>query len=222
MSAHARRLVLFDLDGTLVDSAPDLAAATNAMLAELGLAPIADDDVRRLIGRGGRELVRRVLTGALGVAPDEASADVAYRSFADHYLATLDRATRLYPGVRAGLDALHEQGHALGCVTNKPARFTEPLLRALRLDAELEVIVCGDTLPVMKPDPAPLLHAAERCATAPAHCVMVGDTLTDIAAARAAGIRAVWVSYGYSHGLDVAAVAPDATLDTLADITRAL
>ncbi|MGE0385742.1 MAG: phosphoglycolate phosphatase [Gammaproteobacteria bacterium] len=216
------KLVLFDLDGTLIDSAPDLAAAVNAMLRDIGRAPQPERRIRDWIGGGGRQLIRRALAGAPGEPADEAFADEAYRIFVGHYARNLDASTRVYPGVREGFGRLRARGIGIGCVTNKPARFTDPILRALDLAAEFAVVVSGDTLPVMKPDPAPLLHAARLCGAAPAECAMVGDTSLDIDAARAAGIRAVWVSYGYSASDDPARITPDAVIDTIADIEAAL
>jgi len=215
-------LVLLDLDGTLVDSAPDLTGALNATLLELDHAPQPEARVRRWIGSGGRPLLRQALAAANGAAPDERLVDSAYERFLGHYAAQLDRHSRLYPQVRETLDALHQRDLRLGCVTNKPQRFTEPLLRSLGLDHDFAVVVCGDTLAVMKPDPAPLLHAARQCGVGAAASVMVGDTLADISAARAARCRAFWVSYGYSHGQDIAAAKPDAVLHSLAELAHTL
>lgn len=215
-------LVLLDLDGTLVDSAPDLTGALNATLLELDHAPQPEAQVRRWIGSGGRPLLRQALAAACDAAPDERLVDSAYERFLEHYAAQVDRHSRLYPQVRETLDALHQRDLRLGCVTNKPRRFTEPLLRSLGLDDDFAVVVCGDTLAVMKPDPAPLLHAARQCGMDAAASVMVGDTLADISAARAARCRAFWVSYGYSHGQDIAAAKPDAVLHSLAELAQAL
>lgn len=213
-------LVVFDLDGTLVDTAPDLAVAVNATLAEFGLPQQPEERLHAWIGGGGRMLVRRALAGGgPAAAVDDAFAEAAYRRFTEHYAACLADRSRPYPGAREVLTALAARGMALGCATNKPARFTEPLLAALALDGAFAVVVSGDTLPVMKPDPAPLLHAAERCGLAPAAAVMIGDTLADLRAARAARYGAmIWARWGYADGEDVAGAGPDAIAEALVQI----
>lgn len=221
MSAARTEAVLFDLDGTLVDTAPDLAGAVNAVLTGRGLPAHPLAAVRRMIGRGGWELMR----SALGLEADprhDAAVDAAYAEFREHYIARLDRESLPYPGVLEALQALRERATRLACVTNKPGHFAEPLLESTGLADYLDIIVSGDTLAVMKPDPAPLLHAAEHCGAAPERTVMVGDSIFDIEAARAAGMRSIWLSYGYCHGQDIDAAAPDLRLHRFADILEHL
>ncbi|ROR29536.1 phosphoglycolate phosphatase [Inmirania thermothiophila] len=210
--------VLLDLDGTLVDSAPDLAAAVDEMLAALGRTPAGEAAVRRWIGNGAPRLVKRALTGEMEAEPDPALFERAYALFLDAYQRHLSEGTRLYPGVAQGLEGLAAMGLRLGCITNKPARFTEPLLARLGIRRYFGVVVSGDTLPRGKPDPAPLLHAAACLKIEPGRTLMVGDSVNDVQAARAAGMRVVCVPYGYNHGEDIAAAQPDAVIASLAEL----
>lgn len=212
------RTVLFDLDGTLVDSAPDIAAAADGALEACGIAPRGAARVRGYIGNGAQRLIHRCLTDTLdGVAAATLFA-AAYGEFQTRYQAGLTQRTVLYPGVLETLEALRTAGCVLACVTNKPARFTTPLLAALDLTHWFAVTVSGDTLAVKKPDPAPLHYAIERCGTGSARAAMVGDSLADLRAARAAGVRALCVSYGYSPHDDLRAHAPDALVGRFADL----
>ncbi len=218
MRAAANRLVLFDLDGTLVDSAPDIAAAANAALAEVGRPPRANALVRSYVGNGAERLIHRCLTGEMnGIAP-QAIFEPAYARFFEHYSAKLHEHTEIYPGVEETLETLTARGYRLACVTNKPARLTLPLLGILGLARHFSATVAGDTLRVRKPDPAPLLHAIALCAAHVATTVMVGDSLTDLTAARNAGVRALCVSYGYSPNINLADHAPDALVPRMRDI----
>ena len=203
-------LVLFDLDGTLVDSAPDIAHAANLALAEVGVASRSEAEIRTYVGNGAEKLIHRCLTGERdGEAPDALHA-ATYQAFQTHYARCLSDRTRVFPGVIETLNQLGEAGIQLGCVTNKPARFTLPLLEALDLARHFQVTVSGDTLPRKKPDPGPLLEAARRCGVEASACVMVGDSLADLGAARAAGMRIFCVDYGYPAGADLASHTPDA------------
>ena len=136
----------------------------------------------------------------------------------DCYAEKPDESSRLYPGVTEGLDYTASLGCPIGLVTNKPGRFTVPLIQSLGIHHHFNIIVSGDTLPQQKPDPAPLLHCADRYGVEPARSVMVGDSVNDVAAARAAGMPVLCVSYGYNHGTDIRAHKPDAILDSLAEL----
>lgn len=217
MSA-ARRAVLFDLDGTLVDSAPDIAAAADRALVDCGVEARGVERIRGYIGGGAEKLIHRCLTERMEGRAEPALFEAAYDAFFRHYAAELTTRTRPYPGVVDTLEALRARGYALGCVTNKPGRFTGPLLEALALAPYFEVTVAGDTLAVKKPDPAPLLHALSALGVATPHATMVGDSLADLNAARAAGMRVLCVSYGYSPNARLADHAPDALVDRMADI----
>jgi phosphoglycolate phosphatase len=215
-------MVLIDLDGTLVDSVPDLTHSVDAMMAALDRPPRGEAAVRDWVGNGVERLVKRALIGTLDGEPEPADYERAYPIFLELYAAHNGERSRLYPGVREGLDALAARGLKLGCVTNKAACFTEPLLAALGVADRFGIIISGDTLPEKKPSPLPLLHAAEHFGVAPAAALMVGDSISDVKAARAAGFPVVCVSYGYNHGQDIREAAPDAVIDALAELDRLL
>jgi phosphoglycolate phosphatase len=211
-------MILVDVDGTMVDSVPDLAYCVDELMRALGRPPHGEARVRNWVGNGVERLVRRALVGQLDGEPPEQDYVRAYPIFVELYAANTSRRSRLYPGVREGLDWLKSAGYRLGCVTNKAARFTVPLLAALGVRDDFELVVSGDTLPVKKPDPAPLLHAARYFGVAAAESLMVGDSVSDVRAARAAGFQVVCVSYGYNHGADIRAARPDAVIDSLGDL----
>lgn len=211
-------MILIDVDGTLVDSVPDLAYCVDEMMAMLGREPCGETRVRDWVGNGVERLVRRALTGTLDDEPDEADFERAYPVFLELYAANTSIRSCLYPGVREGVDMLKAANYRLGCVTNKAARFTEPLLKDLGVYDDFSIIISGDTLTKKKPDPAPLLHAAKYFGCEPANAMMVGDSVSDVAAARAAGFQIVCMSYGYNHGVDIREAAPDAVIDTLTEI----
>ncbi len=197
MQLFMPQAVLFDLDGTLVDSAPDLTTGVNRMLADLGRAPISEDSVREWIGNGARRLVARALTGQRDVAEEPAEMAEAMDSFFRHYRDCLVDRSQVYPGVFDGLQRLVEMAIPLGIVTNKPSAFTQPLLEGMGLEGFFQVLVSGDTLAVKKPDPAPLLHAAEQLGVTAAESFYVGDSAADRGAAEAAGALLIRVPYGY-------------------------
>ena len=222
MAAFGRPdMVLIDVDGTLVDSVPDLAYCVDEMMRVLGLPERGEAEVRNWVGNGVERLVRRALTGTLDGEPEPALFERAYPIFLDCYAENTSRRSRLYPGVKEGLDWLRAQDYPLGCVTNKAARFTEPLLRDLGIRDYFGIVISGDSLPKKKPDPLPLRHAAEYFGAAPERSLMVGDSISDVKAARAAGFRIVCVSYGYNHGQDIREANPDAVIDRL-DALRGL
>ena len=208
------QLVMFDLDGTLVDSVPDLAAAVDRMLALRGRPPAGIERVRDWVGNGAPVLVRRALAGSIehaGVDDDEAAQ--ALRDFLQAYAGSHD-ATTVYPGVTTLLDWLRGKGIALAVVTNKPERYVAPLLAEKGL-GEFDWIIGGDTLPVKKPDPAGLLQVMRAAAVSPQQSLFVGDSRNDVLAARAAGVKVVAVSYGYNHGRPISEERPDLLVDSL-------
>jgi len=211
-------MILIDVDGTLVDSVPDLAYCVDAMMVELGRSPHGETRVRNWVGNGVERLVRRALSGSLDGEPPEADFASAYPVFLDLYSRNTSQRSRLYPGVRKGLDMLKAAGYPLGCVTNKAAQFTEPLLRDLGVRDDFAIVVSGDTLPRKKPDPEPLLYAAGFFGVAPQASLMIGDSVSDVRAARAAGFQIVCVSYGYNHGMDIRDAKPDAVIDSFTEI----
>jgi phosphoglycolate phosphatase len=215
-------LVLIDLDGTLVDSVPDLAYCVDQMMHCLGRPPRGEAAVRNWVGNGVERLVRRALTGTLDGEPSEADYAQAYPLFLELYAENTSTRSVLYPGVQSGLDLLARRGYRLGCVTNKAAAFTEPLLADLGIRGAFEIVISGDTLPEKKPSPMPLLHAAEWFGVEPAQALMVGDSVSDVKAARAAGFAIVCTSYGYNHGQDIRKAEPDAVIDSMIELDRLL
>jgi phosphoglycolate phosphatase len=218
----APQLVLFDLDGTLVDSVKDLAAAADQMMLALARVPPGVERVRDYVGNGIDRLVHRCLTGHLAAdaAPQEfARALELFMGLYEQHNATH---STIYPGVIEGLEASARSVPHLGCVTNKSQRFTQPLLDALGLADYFELVVCGDTTMHKKPHPAPLLYAAEFFAVAPTQVLFVGDSTNDVQAARAAQMAVVCVNYGYNHGQDIAESKPDAVLHSLAELRSLL
>ncbi|MCW8962935.1 MAG: phosphoglycolate phosphatase [Gammaproteobacteria bacterium] len=216
------KLVLIDVDGTLVDSVPDLGYCVNSMMRELDMPEHAEDKIREWVGNGVERLVRRALIGQLDGEPDDELFHKAYPLFLDCYAVNTSKRSALYPGIREGLDRLHAQDYVIGCVTNKAAQFTVPLLKDLGIYDDFAVVVAGDTLDKKKPDPAPLLYAAERMGIDPQDCLMVGDSISDVKAARAAGFQIVCMPYGYNHGVDIREANPDAVIDSLAHLDTLL
>jgi phosphoglycolate phosphatase len=214
------RMVLIDVDGTLVDSVPDLAYCVDEMMARLGRPPHGEAAVRNWVGNGVERLVRRALVGALDGEPAEADYERAYPIFLDLYAENTSGRSMLYPGVREGLEYLRANGYPLGCVTNKAAQFTEPLLKDLGVYDGFGIVVSGDTLPKKKPDPLPLLYAAEHFGVEPRESLMIGDSVSDVKAARAAGFHIICMSYGYNHGQDIRLSEPDAVIDSMAELPR--
>ncbi|MEW8338330.1 MAG: phosphoglycolate phosphatase [Candidatus Thiodiazotropha taylori] len=211
-------MILIDVDGTLVDSVPDLAYCVDEMMKQLGRPVYGEAKVRDWVGNGVERLVRRALIGQINGEPDEADFEKAYPIFLELYAENTSLRSALYPGIREGLDYLKGQGYRLGCVTNKAAQFTLPLLKDLGVHDDFEIIVAGDTLPKKKPDPMPLLHAAENLGVDPSAALMVGDSQSDVKAARAASFQIVCMSYGYNHGEDIRNYNPDAVIDSLTEI----
>lgn len=207
-------LVLFDLDGTLFDSAADIAAAVNRTLAELGHPPEEEALIRSWIGDGARVLIER----ALCHAGSALTVDAVMDGFMRHYGDCLLLHARLYPGVRETLQALQAQGVTLALCTNKPQRFLLPLLEARELDGSFAAMVGGDTLPERKPSALPLLHLCAQFGTAPRDALMVGDSRTDAQAAQAAGVPLVLVSYGYPGEFDVHQAGALAVLDDIREL----
>lgn len=193
MPRGARTTILFDLDGTLVDTAPDLAAALNEMRARRGRAPLPDRETRPQASHGTRGLLRV----GFGLTPDDAGFEAMRQEFLSIYETRLTERSAVFPGVGELLAGLEAAGLAWGVVTNKPARYTEPLLAHLGLMARAAIVVSGDTCAHSKPHPAPLLHACEKTASRPEDCLYVGDAQRDVQAANAAGVPALIALYGY-------------------------
>jgi phosphoglycolate phosphatase len=219
MDSFRPRAVLFDLDGTLVDTAPDIAEAVNRMLLERGAPPLPLAAIRGFIGNGMPTLIRRVLRESRAACLAE---PLALALFHRHYRDTNGRIGQVFPGVREGLQALQKAGYRLGCVTNKPWADTSALLEIHTLAACFDVVVAGDTLEQMKPDPAPLLHACRFLHASLDRCVLVGDSTVDVAAARAAQMPVYIVRYGYPGAGGHGAMQCDGFIDSLEDLPAVL
>jgi len=212
--------VAIDLDGTLLDTATDLAIAANRMLADFELRPLDTKIIRTFIGKGVSNLVRRALAAAGGSEPDDALIAQALERFRVHYGRSLSVHTRPYPGVMEGVIALKTAGFPLACVTNKAAAFTLPLLQQTGFAPFFDLTVCGDTLPRKKPHPLPLLYSASVFAVPPPGLLAIGDSANDTECARAAGCPVFCVSYGYHEGYEVAKLGADAVIDSLREAGR--
>lgn len=195
--------VLLDLDGTLVNSIPDLADATNAMRTEMGLPLLPLDVIATYVGKGAENLVRRALSSGFEAPLTEETVAQGLALFKQHYHVVNGTKSAVYEGVVDGLTHLRDAGVAMAVVTNKPAEFTHPLLQACGLSGFFEHVVCGDTCSEKKPHPMPLLHACKLLDVAPETAILIGDSANDALAAQAAGMPVFAVSYGYNEGQDV-------------------
>ncbi len=211
-------MILIDVDGTLVDSVPDLAYCVDEMMKQLDMPVRGVDKVRNWVGNGVDRLVQRALIGELDGDPEPALFEKARPIFLELYADNVSTRSVLYKGVREGLDYLKMQGYSLGCVTNKAAQFTIPLLKDLEVYEDFSIVICGDTLPKKKPDPLPLLYAAKHFNVSPQHALMIGDSISDVKAARAAEFQIVCMSYGYNHGEDIRNYNPDLVIDSMAEL----
>ena len=213
---------MIDLDGTLLDTVPDLAAAADRMLAALGLPARTQAEVRSFIGKGIPNLVRRCLQASACAARAEALQAEALALYHDFYFEESGRRTTVYPGVLKGLEQFLAMGLRLACVTNKAARFTLPLLEQKGLAPYFELVVSGDTLLRKKPDPMQLTYICAAFALAPEKVLLIGDSANDALAARAAGCPVLCVSYGYNEGGDVRNLDCDAIVESLSEAANIL
>ncbi|MGV6857404.1 MAG: phosphoglycolate phosphatase [bacterium] len=211
-------MFLIDVDGTLVDSVPDLAFCVDEIMKLMDMPLRGEAAVRQWVGNGVPRLVERALCNDLDGVPDKALYNKAYPLFLDLYAENTSKRSCLYDGVKEGLAWMKDEGFRLGCVTNKATQFTLPLLKDLGIYDEFELVICGDTLPEKKPHPMPLLHAAEKMGVDPAHSTMLGDSKSDVKAARAAGFGIICMSYGYNHGEDIRNYDPDTVIDSMAEL----
>lgn len=213
--------LLFDLDGTLVDSVPDIAVAVDAMLATLGFPAAGEQRVREWVGNGALKLVQRSLAFSLDSEEsvvDREQLQTAHQHFLRHYQVSNGCHSRLYPGVADSLAAWAQQGMAMAIVTNKPVQFVPTLLANLSIEHYFQVCLGGECVAARKPDPTMLLQACEHLNTSVANVVMIGDSANDIEAARRAGIPVVAVDYGYNHGRPVAEENPDGIISDLREL----
>ena len=212
-------LVLFDFDGTLADTAPDLAAAANQQRLRRSLPALPYEQLRPMASHGARGL----LGVALGLTPDSPEYEACKQQFLDDYAANIAVHTVLFPGVEDLLADLVQEGWTWGIVTNKVTRFTTPLVRHLALEQHSAVVVCGDTTAHSKPHPEPLLHAAREVGIAPQHCLYVGDDQRDIIAGQAAGMKTIATAYGYcGNGVPVETWGADTVVDSVPALLPAI
>ena len=206
---------IFDLDGTLVDSVPDLAHALNATLHDMGLPTYPETTIRHWVGNGARMLVERGLSGSTSISHGQSNAlvDAALDKFLVHYRALVCQYSNLYKGVFDTLATLKRKQYNLALVTNKPEEFIPPILNAYSLNDMFSVTVGGDALHEKKPSPLPLLYVSDTLNVNTEACIMVGDSKNDIQAAKAANMRCVGLTYGYNYGEDIAIHEPDWVFD---------
>lgn len=218
--------IAFDLDGTLIDSVPDLTAATNATLVECHLPSVSEALVRSWVGNGAQVLMQRALSHASSTAPDSAELQTQLTQimprFMHHYGEHLQQHSRLYSDVLIVLQQLKQAGYKLAVVTNKPYRFTVPLLSAFGLDGLFSEVLGGDSLAKMKPDPMPLQHLLQQWQLNTTQLLMVGDSKNDILAAKAANVMSIGLTYGYNYGEDIGLSEPNAVCENFADIAQYL
>lgn len=211
---------MFDLDGTLVDTVPDIFVALNAALADLRLPPVSIEQTRGWVGNGARTLCGRAIARDEQDTADPAQAGVLLERFLLRYAERVCHSSRVYSGARECLQWLHAQGCVLACVTNKPLEHARELLQALELQGFFSLVLGGDSLPERKPDAMPLLECLRHFDVDAANALMVGDSMNDIAAARSAGIESICVTYGYNQGRDVHALGATRVIESLAELPR--
>ena len=209
------RAAIIDLDGTMIDTAPDFQVAINHMRAELELAPLSLQTITEFVGKGSENLIRRVLGVDFEDAEVERHFDQALQRYQHHYLQINGQHSTIYPDVLEGLAAMRSRGIRLACVTNKPIAFARPLMESAGLLDFFEVIYGGDSLPKKKPDPLPMLTVCADFGLTPDQVVAIGDSSNDAEAAQAAGCRSLTVPYGYNHGRPVQTIISDGIVGSL-------
>ena len=219
-----KELILFDLDGTLIDSAPDLALSVNYMLRSINHNEFSEEIIHSWVGNGASTLVKRALSGNK-IIDENINNDLFDKSlsiFLEYYKKNLCVKTTPYPNVKTTLQTLQDDGYKLAIITNKPFDFIEPILQQLELDSFFELCIGGDTLSEKKPSPLPLQYMCEKFNIKERNTLMIGDSKNDILAAKAANIQSIAVSYGYNYGEDIRVYKPDVTVDDFADILEVL
>ncbi len=215
-----KKLLLFDLDGTLIDSAPDLSYSVNLMLEQLGREHFDDATIHGWVGNGARTLVSRALSGSVEIDTtlDAELLERALEIFLHYYHENICVKTQLYEGVKETLHALSQAGYKMAVVTNKPYAFVSPILEKLALTEFFEMFLGGDSLEKRKPDAQPLLHVCKTLGIDVDDAVMIGDSKNDIIAAQRAGMQSIGVSYGYNYGEDITTYNPDRVVKSFKDI----
>lgn len=218
--ATPKSLIIFDLDGTLIDSAPDLATAINRLYAQLSLPDMPIDTIKSWVGNGSLKLVERALA-AHGIE-DAAKLHEAHEIFLGQYAACSTDATVAYEGVSLGIEQLKSAGFKLAICTNKPARYLPEILAHFGWQDAFDAVLGGDALAVKKPDPAPLLHICDELGVSPDAAIMVGDSKNDILAGQAAGMMTLALRYGYNYGEPIDQMRPDAAFDDFGALVKYL
>lgn len=224
MKLSNKSILLFDLDGTLVDSVPDLAFAVNETLVTLDLAPFSQDVIRGWVGNGADILIQRALSGNAEISTSldntikKRALALFYQVYGNHSCIE----TRLYPNVLETLTELKERGYRLAIITNKPERFIAPIINGLALNGLFELIIGGDTLEKRKPDPLPLNYACQQLSVTVEQCVMIGDSKNDILAAKAANMQSIALTYGYNYGENIANYQSELVINHFADLLSKL
>lgn len=214
--------ILIDLDGTLIDSVPDLAYCGDEMMKALGLPPRGETASRNWVGNGVERFCERTLLGSVDGSADPELFARALPIFKALYLEHNSQRSCVYDGVIEGITWMKAQGYRLGCVTNKAEAFTVPLLKDKGLFDLFELVISGDTCAEKKPSPMPLLYAAEKMGVVPENALMLGDSISDVKAARSAHFHIICMSYGYNHGEDIRHANPDAVIDSMAELPNFL
>lgn len=219
-----KKLIIFDLDGTLIDSALDLAAAINYMLQKLNRDKFPQETIHGWVGNGALMLVQRALFGQRSISEslDQVLVQKALKIFLTSYADNLCNATLAYPNVSSTLQTLKQDGYSLAIVSNKPFDFIEPILKGLELNGLFMFILGGDSLNEKKPSPLPLLHVCKKLDTSVDKTLMVGDSKNDIQAASACGMQSVAVTYGYNYGEDIGTYRPNAMIDDFSELLKLL
>ncbi len=214
--------ILIDLDGTLIDSVPDLAYCVDEMMKALAMPLRGEAAVRQWVGNGVQRLTERALINSVDGMPEQELMDKAYPIFLELYKHNYSQRSRVYDGVIEGIQWMKDNGYRVACVTNKAEAFTVPLLKDKGLHDLFEVIVSGDTCAEKKPHPMPLLYAAEQLGIEPENALMIGDSRSDVKAARAAGFHIFCMTYGYNHGEDIRDYNPDVVMDSFMELPNYL
>ena len=224
MKFSNKKLIIFDLDGTLIDSSPDLALAINHMLSTIGRETFSTNTIHYWVGNGAQTLVKRALSGSntIDETIDPILFEKALQIFLDFYAKNLAVETVTYPHVKETLTRLKEENYTLTIVTNKPFAFVSPILKALELDDFFELILGGDSLKEKKPHPLPLLHVCETLNFNVNEAVMIGDSKNDILAANASHMQSIGLTYGYNYGEEISIYKPDAVFSDFSDILSTL
>ncbi len=216
------KLIMIDVDGTMVDSVPDLAYCVDQTMILMGRDVWGEEKVRHWVGNGVPKLVERSISGTLEGKVNRKDFEKAYDIFLELYTQNTSVRSCLYDGVMEGLSYIKDQGYLLGCVTNKAEQFTLPILKDLGIIDNFKIVISGDTLEKKKPDPLPLIYAANFFGVRPEESIMLGDSISDVTASRAAGYNVICMSYGYNHGNNIYDSRPDLVIDSMEDLKNYL